>query len=86
VSGSNDPLDKYNVDYPDSSTTYNVNDGFDHTVPEIDGEEYYVRVDALVHQNRRGVTERYPRSEGPSDTAVTLLPAPDNLNTTVNDG
>lgn len=78
VDGSGDPRDKYNVNLS-SSATFNVNDGFDHTVPQRDGEQYEIRVDSLFQQFRHGTTEDYPRSVSGDTTAITKLPAPTSL-------
>ncbi|QRY21737.1 hypothetical protein JT689_01645 (plasmid) [Halobacterium sp. GSL-19] len=76
ASGSGSPRDKYRIDYPRSTAEFGVNAGFDETVPVRDGEQYDVRLDALIRQFRRGNTDAWWRSTSSEKTVVTPLPAP----------
>ena len=54
-------------------------EGFSHSVPRRDGEQYEVRVDALMRQDRHGDVESYPRRTSEVKTATTRLPSPTAL-------
>lgn len=76
ASGSGSLRDKYRIDYPRSTAEFGGNAGFDETVPVRDGEQYDVRLDALIRQFRRGNTDAWWRSTSSEKTVVTPLPAP----------
>ncbi len=77
--GATDTFEKINEPPTISAEAIKPNEGFHATVPRRDGEQYEIRVDALVRQCRRGNIKWYPRSQSATTTAVTKLPAPTAL-------